>query len=420
MIDHEDLEEQDLVLLAEVPAFTEGETAKVRSKKVNISVGTVETDLPDNEFDLAYGRSDSAEELSLSEVPIIRMKEEDYYAALEKDLHEGEERNSQGIRKVRICVGLVCLLVFIGLIVGITVGIKSKGGGTTETTESAAGQNPPTSPSPAPTPVLSRAPSLAPSQAQSQGPSRTQSQAPSKALSQAPSPFVPAAFQIIADALSLTGSTFPTDELTPEYKAVDFLSEEYENSGEMLGFSRLRRRYALVNMFYAMGGPRWNSGLGFLTDQHECSWHYVSQNVMKGVICDQNMTKVTTISIPDNNLVGTIPDELGYISSMQRLDLSFNSIGGSIPTGLQTISDIERLSLNSNLLTGTVPSFLSNEWTSLKYLSIENNNLTGNISPLCDVAGIVMLSDCLGGDTAEVNCSCCVFCCSSDGKCGSS
>lgn len=103
---------------------------------------------------------------------------------------------------------------------------------------------------------------------------------------------------------------------------------------------------------------------------------------------------------------------------MQVLDLSFNSIGGSIPTGLQTISDIKRLSLNSNLLTGTVPSFLSNEWTSLSYLSIENNDLTGNINPLCDIAGIVMRSDCLGGDSAEVDCSCCVFCCSNDGKCG--
>jgi hypothetical protein len=106
MIDHEDLEEQDLVLLAEVPAFTEGETAKVRSKKVNISVGTVETDLPDNEFDLAYGRSDSAEELSLSEVPIIRMKEEDYYAALEKDHMRGKSATPRGFGKCVFVLGL--------------------------------------------------------------------------------------------------------------------------------------------------------------------------------------------------------------------------------------------------------------------------------------------------------------------------
>lgn len=298
MIDHEDLEEQDLVLLAEVPAFTEGETTKVKSKKVNISVGTVETDLPDNEFDLAYGRSDSAEELSLSEVPIIRVKEEDYYAALEKDLHEKEELTSEGTPKARICIGLVCLLVLIGLIVGITVGITSKGsGGTPQTTESAVGQQPASNPSLAPSNALSRAPSEAPSTAQSQAPSRAQSQTPSKDLSQAPSPFVPTSFQVIAEALSLTGSNFPTDELTPEYKAVDFLSQEYENSGEMLAFSRLRRRYALVKMFHTMGGPSWNAGLGFLTDQHECSWHSRDQNVMKGVFCDQNMTKVTTISI---------------------------------------------------------------------------------------------------------------------------
>ena len=300
MIDHEDLEEQDLVLLAEVPAYTDVVAPKVRSKKVNISDGTIETDLPDNEFDLAYGRSDSAEELSLADVPIIRMKEEDYYAALEKDLHEGEERNSQGIRKKRLCIGVVCLLVFIGLIVGIVVGMKSKGnGGATETTESAVGQNSVTDPSLAPTQPQSWTPSQAPSPVQSREPSQAPSQVKSRGPSQAPSqaPSVPTAFQIIAEALSLTGSDFPTDELTPEYKAVDFLSQEYAKSGEMLGFSRLRRRYALVNLFYAMGGPSWYSGLGFLTDQHECDWHYVDQNVMKGVLCDQNQTKVTSISI---------------------------------------------------------------------------------------------------------------------------
>lgn len=123
------------------------------------------------------------------------------------------------------------------------------------------------------------------------------------------------------------------------------------------------------------------------------------------------------ISAANNNLAGSIPQHVGYLSRVYHFDLSFNKIGGIIPQGLIAASGMERLSLNSNQLTGSVPSFLMTSYKDLTYLAIEDNLLTGDLDRLCEnESSAVLKADCLGTNP-EVTCACCDFCCDRDDLC---
>lgn len=387
ILNHEDLEDHDLILLAEVSAqpIKHQVEAPVRPQKKNTSIDTIETDSRDYDFDIAYGRAEPDDQ-SLSNEPIIRVKEEDFEAHLEG------QTDSQHRRKMWIAI--LCLVVLIAIIVGAVVGTNSASSQGGQLSSQSVSQE-----------VLSQAPSEAPTQ-------------PTGSPTESAAPSVHTPFQIIADELSLTGDGRPTDETTAVYKAIAFLAEEYTNSGELLPLTRLSQRYAVANVYFALGGPHWSNRLGFLSSQHECQWRDIEGTLIKGVICDESESDVDYISLSSNNLTGTIPEQIGLLTNMQNLDMSYNVIGGTIPDGLANAKRMQRLTLNSNRLTGTVPAFASKYgWKNLTFLSIEQNFLTGNISSLCVLDGAFLRADCLGGDDAEILCSCCRFCCSKNRTC---
>eukprot|EP00253_Pinus_taeda_P024557 PITA_24557 len=89
------------------------------------------------------------------------------------------------------------------------------------------------------------------------------------------------------------------------------------------------------------------------------------------------------MSLGDNNLMGTIPNCLGNISSLQYIDLVDNNLHGSVPSELGMLIQLSILSLVGNYLTGRIPSSLSN-CTNIELLSIAYNQLVGHIpSELC-------------------------------------
>ena len=53
--------------------------------------------------------------------------------------------------------------------------------------------------------------------------------------------------------------------------------------------------------------------------------------------------------------------------------------------------------------------------TQIEWLSLDGNNLRGNISFVCDWDMIYVAADCRGSEP-EVNCNCCNTCCSNDDK----
>ncbi len=129
-------------------------------------------------------------------------------------------------------------------------------------------------------------------------------------------------------------------------------------------------RAALVALYNAANGENWRDNTNWLNDDVPLSEWY-------GVDTDAS-GRVTVLIFHGNNLTGTIPSELGNLSSLTSLHLDGNSMTGTIPKELGNLSNLSELDLADNNLTGTIPSELGN-LSSLTWLDLGGNALTGTI-----------------------------------------
>ena len=84
------------------------------------------------------------------------------------------------------------------------------------------------------------------------------------------------------------------------------------------------------------------------------------------------------LDLQQRGLTGFIPEELGELSGLYRLNLGVNALTGTIPTELTQLPSLVHLDLNFNQLTGTIPPELGN-LGDLEVLGLYQNSLTGGI-----------------------------------------
>ena len=100
----------------------------------------------------------------------------------------------------------------------------------------------------------------------------------------------------------------------------------------------------------------------------------------RGVFVAKEPHRVTEIYLSQIGLSGTIPPELGQLSQLQDLTLSFNDLTGAIPPELGQLSNLQYLWLPYNQLTGSIPPKLG-QLSQLQDLNLSSNDLTGPIPP---------------------------------------
>ncbi|XP_059642822.1 probable LRR receptor-like serine/threonine-protein kinase At4g37250 [Cornus florida] len=110
-------------------------------------------------------------------------------------------------------------------------------------------------------------------------------------------------------------------------------------------------------------------------DETPCSWN--------GVTCgtpgnSDAYYRVTGLSLPNSQLLGSIPADLGLIQNLRNLDLSNNSINGSIPSSLFNASDLQTLDFSNNLISGELPELVGG-LGSLEVLNLSDNAFAGKI-----------------------------------------
>ena len=130
-------------------------------------------------------------------------------------------------------------------------------------------------------------------------------------------------------------------------------------------------RAALVGLYNATGGASWITSRNWLSDRPIGEW--------QGVITNSD-GRVVELWLWGNKLKGSIPAELGDLTSLQTLDLRSNPLTGPIPAWLGALTDLRTLYLGSNRLTGPIPAELG-DLTNLRALDLHSNELTGRSRP---------------------------------------
>nr|GLL32326.1 receptor-like protein 12 isoform X3 [Ipomoea trifida] len=94
-----------------------------------------------------------------------------------------------------------------------------------------------------------------------------------------------------------------------------------------------------------------------------------------------NLKDLTQLDLSTNKLSGEIPLCFGKLHNLIVLDLGNNILSGHIPNSLGSLYLLESLHLRNNKLEGEVPSSLQNLGSSLTFLDLSENELTGVIQP---------------------------------------
>ncbi|BBN12613.1 hypothetical protein MPTK1_5g21560 [Marchantia polymorpha subsp. ruderalis] len=89
---------------------------------------------------------------------------------------------------------------------------------------------------------------------------------------------------------------------------------------------------------------------------------------------------LNNLSLAGNRLTGPIPDELGDMYLLTGLDLSRNQLTGKVPSSLVKLESLVALNLSSNVLDGSIPGGFSN-LAQLERLDFHQNQLSGSIDP---------------------------------------
>jgi Leucine rich repeat len=176
----------------------------------------------------------------------------------------------------------------------------------------------------------------------------------------------------------------------PQARALNWLS--MDPALTTYGPVRLRQRYALKTFYFATNGgndegdgdtyEEWLEGEGWHSttpgafNVHECEW-YTTYESGSTEPCDSRGFYIA-LSLRRNNLQGTLPRELSFLTSLQVLDLELNAIQSVIPTELGSLTKLQRLILRGNDLVGVLPTQLG-ALSNLTHLELDNNAFTSTI-----------------------------------------
>lgn len=138
--------------------------------------------------------------------------------------------------------------------------------------------------------------------------------------------------------------------------------------GEGEDFATIERR-ALEALYEATGGAAaWKRSDQWATERPLSEWYGVT--TVGG--------RVTELCLPQNGLTGRLPEALGDLTALERLDLSGNSLAGPLPEAMARMTALEVCLVNDNVLEGILPSAWG-AWEAVREVDLSHNRFTGAI-----------------------------------------
>jgi len=130
------------------------------------------------------------------------------------------------------------------------------------------------------------------------------------------------------------------------------------------------QRAALEALYFATGGDRWTSKISWLSSDNYCHWAHVD--------CD-DYGNVESLTLDSNNLVGTIPTEIGDLTQLMTLGFLNNpDLVGTIPTQIGSLLHLDWLEFASTKMSGTIPTQIGS-LQKLEAFLIKSTNIHGTI-----------------------------------------
>ncbi|XP_030488704.2 leucine-rich repeat receptor-like protein kinase TDR [Cannabis sativa] len=105
-----------------------------------------------------------------------------------------------------------------------------------------------------------------------------------------------------------------------------------------------------------------------LEDPLWCSW--------SGIKCHDKTPRITSLDLSHQNLTGTIPSEIRYLSSLTHLNLSRNSFSGPLQTAIFELTELRVLDISHNNFNSTFPPGIS-KLNFLRLFDAYSNSFTG-------------------------------------------
>jgi hypothetical protein len=141
----------------------------------------------------------------------------------------------------------------------------------------------------------------------------------------------------------LAGSKVTKDG-TPQRKAIQWLAftDTARLPLDTTPLDEIIQRYTFVTTYYATGGDDWKVNYNFLSGANICEWH--NKNGDEGITCNEK-GYATMLKLGDMNLTGTIPDDVGLLSSLTTLNLEGNLLRGTFPTEIGFLTNLGYITL---------------------------------------------------------------------------
>ena len=148
-----------------------------------------------------------------------------------------------------------------------------------------------------------------------------------------------------------------------------------------LGYTAIELdQLALVAIYNSTSGASWTTKIWSITTPLSATsaaskWPGVTVATVAGEL------RVTGINLSNNNLVGTLPAELGTLTELKDLNLGTNvKLTGGLPVSIANLKNLTSLSLQANnaFFNSALPSTLSG-LTNLVTLNLNGTGLTGTI-----------------------------------------
>jgi len=93
-----------------------------------------------------------------------------------------------------------------------------------------------------------------------------------------------------------------------------------------------------------------------------------------------NITSLELLLLNGNQLTGPLPETIGFLPNLDRIQIDQNHISGPIPKSFANLNKTKHFHMNNNSLSGQIPPELS-RLPSLVHLLLDNNNLSGYLPP---------------------------------------